>query len=155
MTPSLGTLIGLPILLLAAAAAAAAGVLLWRYRHRASRTDRPTVTALALGAYALTAALLIGTAIGMWPYSGEYHSWRDTTGTVQALDARLVSAGDSSMNQRFVVTFTDGRQRACDDTRCATVKPGDRLTLKCKRAYQWGSTPGWDCNWVGNARRRA
>jgi hypothetical protein len=153
MTPSLGTMVGLPILLLAALAAVIVGVLLWRYRHRAVDDDNEVfVIASAFGCWVLAAGFLIGTAIGMWPYSSEYHVWRTTTGTVKTMDSRMVSAGDNGMEQRFVVTFADGRQRACDDTRCTTVKPGDVLTLKCKRHYQWGGTPGWDCNWVGNER---
>lgn len=152
MTPSLGTIIALPVLLLLAAISGVAGLLLWRYRRRADEFDRPVVIGGAAGAWVLAACLLAGTAIGMWPYKAEYHAWQTTSGTVKTIDARMVAAGDAGMEQRFVVTYTDGRQRACDDTRCATVKPGDTLTLKCKRAYQWGATPGWDCNWVGNRR---
>lgn len=150
MTISLGTAVGLPITLLLAVAAAVIAVLLWRwYRRTDDDIDRPIILGGAIVATAAAAALVGGAAIGMWPYEGEYHSWKTTHGTVQAVDSRLVKDGDHGMNQRFVVTFTDGRQRACDDTRCSSVKAGDLLTLNCKRAYQWGATPGYDCNWVG------
>lgn len=153
MTPSLGTIIGLPILLILAVGSAVAGLLIWRYRLRADDFDGPFFAGFAIGAWVLAAVLAIGTAIGMWPYKAEYHAWRTTSGTVKAMDSRLVASGDKgAMTQRFVVTYTDGRQRACDDTRCATVKPGDVLTLNCKRAYQWGATPGWDCNWLDNRK---
>jgi hypothetical protein len=151
MTPSLGTIIGLPVLLILIIAAAVTGALFWRARRGDS--DDLFWAGFAIAAWGTAACLIIGTAIGMWPYKGEYHAWSTTSGTVKAVDSRLVSAGDKGgMNQRFVVTFTDGRQRACDDTRCTTVKPGDMLTLKCKRAYQWGATPGWDCNWLDNRK---
>jgi hypothetical protein len=155
VTPSLGLIIALPALLLAANAAAVTGLWL-RRRARRVEDDFDATGLRILGTLACITALLIviGTAFGMWPYKAEYHTWRTTSGTVQAIDSRLVSNGDQGMSQRFVVTFTDGRQRACDDTRCPSVKVGDRLTLKCKRAYQWGATPGWDCNWVGVGRQR-
>lgn len=153
MTPSLGTIIGLPVLLLLAVAFVVAGVLLWRCRRNADDFDAPVLLGFAVAAWAVAVCLVIGSAVGMWPYKAEYHAWNTTSGTVKAVDSRLVAAGDEGgMNQRFVVTFTDGRQRACDDTRCSTVKPGDALTLKCKRAYQWGATPGWDCNWLDNRK---
>lgn len=152
MTPSLGTVVGLPILLLVIIAADVGGLLLWRHRSHADDMDRWLFTGGAIGCWVLAAGFLIGTAVGMWPYSGEYHAWHTTTGKVRAMDSRMVSSGDHGMEQRFVVTYADGRQRACDDTRCTTVKPGDVLTLKCKRHYQWGGTPGWDCNWVGSER---
>lgn len=149
MTPSLGTIIGLPVLLILIIAAAITGALFWRARQN---SDDPFWAGSAIAAWVTTACLIIGTAIGMWPYKAEYHAWNSASGTVKAMDARLVSTGEAGMEQRFVVTFTDGRQRACDDTRCATVKPGDVLALKCKRHYQWGATPGWDCNWLDNRK---
>lgn len=149
MTLSLGTMIGLPVTLLFALAAAVVAVFTWRWFRRTDNDiDRPIILGGAIVAAVVAVVLVGGAAIGMWPYDAEYHQWRTTHGTVQAVDSRLVKDGDHGMNQRFVVTFTDGRQRACDDTRCSSVKAGDLLTLKCKRAYQWGATPGYDCNWV-------
>lgn len=154
MTPSLGIIIGLPIAgLITLACLIAAAV----FFSAGRRTDYdPTELYLGAAGCVVGALIVAGiTGVAMWPWAGEYHSWRTTSGTVARIDSRLISAGENAgMNQRFVVTFTDNRQRACDDTRCSTVKIGDRLTLKCKRAYQWGSTPGYDCNWVGNQRPR-
>jgi hypothetical protein len=91
--------------------------------------------------------VIAATACLMWPYAGEYHQWRETRGTVEVIDSRLVGANKST-TERFVVTFTDGRQRSCDDTRCSAVREGDELTLMCKRAWQWAGEHGYDCNFV-------
>ena len=149
MTVSTGTLIDLPIVLASALAALIGGTYLVRLRSRVDEIDAPLVFWGGIGCFVLAAGLVIGAAIGMWPYDAEYHEWRTTSGKVKETNSRLVGAGEG-MEQRFVVTFADGRQRACDDTRCSTVKAGDTLTLKCKRAYQWGATPGYDCNWISN-----
>jgi hypothetical protein len=39
----------------------------------------------------------------------------------------------------------DGGTYGCTDTRCALVEPGDYLKLACKKAWEYGSTDGWDC----------
>lgn len=152
-TWSLGTLIWLPLatLMVAACLAGIPAVLRWGGRNEIDRG--PSIFAAALSAVAAF-LILIGTAFGMWPFKAEYHQWRETTGKVRAVSSRIIPAGERSMQQRFVVEYTDGRQRACDDTRCTLVRPGDELTLMCKRAYQWGASPGWDCNW-GERRERA
>ena len=51
------------------------------------------------------------------------------------------------MEEKFVVRYEDGggQQFGCTDTRCASVKPGDTLTLACKRAWEWAATDGYDC----------
>lgn len=152
MTPALGTLIGLPIMLLSAIVSAVIGVLFWRHRQHAADADISVFTVSAICAWGIAGAFVISTALGMWPYKTEYHVWATTSGTVKTINSRLVSTGERSMEQRYVVTYTDGRQRACDDTRCTTVRPGDVLTLMCKRDYQWGATPGWDCNWLNNRK---
>lgn len=146
---SLGTLIAFPIMLVLILATAIGSVLFfWCRRNENGVVDRDFLGASAiLGAVCL--GLIIGTAYGMYPYDAEYHTWRKKSGTVGAVDSRLLGQ-EKSTTQRFVVTFTDGEQRACDDTRCATVKRGDWLSLRCKRAWQYGATPGYDCNWVGN-----
>lgn len=98
-----------------------------------------------LGAFALL--VIGGMVFGYYPYSAQYHKWQPVKGEVQNVSSRFLGDGKST-TQRFVVTFTDGRTRSCDDTRCALVKPGDTLGLYCKRSFQWASTPGWDCNYV-------
>lgn len=145
---SLGILIGLPILsvLLAALVFIFIGTRHWA--KTADDIDRPLAVGLKWGTAAAVVVTLFVAALALWPFDWQYHSWQKTTGTIQTMSKRLVSTGDKSMEERFVVQFTDGRQRACDDSRCSLLKPGMMLTLRCKRAYQWGATPGYDCNYV-------
>jgi hypothetical protein len=147
---SLGTMIGLPASILGCVVLAGCIWLAWRWVVK-SRGDEFGEHGMALGIFGLAVLSLlcaiVGIAWGMWPYDAEYHQWRETSGTVQTIDSRFVGA-DRSTTERFVVTFDDGRQRSCDDTRCAQVREGDGLTLACKRAWQWAGTHGYDCNYV-------
>ena len=150
---SLGTLIWLPICALLVAASIAGIWWAHRWLTREKAKDGPSITryvgearSVLIGLYAAVVLLVGGTALGMWPYSAEYHQWRDTSGEVQGIDSRLLNGA----TERFVVTFTDGRQRSCDDTRCAQVREGDELTLACKRAWQWSGTHGYDCNYTSH-----
>lgn len=145
--PSLGLLIGLPAGLLAMFIT---GSLALYALHRWRTEDQ-------YGGYHIVAAIagagwlgaLVITGITMWPWSYEYHSWRNVDGQVAEVSSRLISAGDKGgSNQKFVVRFTDGRVRGVQDTRAALLKPGDQLTVRCKRAWQFSGTDGWDCNWV-------
>lgn len=151
---SLGTIIWLPIAALLLIILVGVGWWLLHIWRDLNSYDRGP--ALGLGLAALGCALLLvgGTAWGMWPYSGEYHQWRTTTGTVEQIDSRIISSGDSGPTERYVVTFDDGRQRSCDDTRCAQVGEGDELTLACKRAWQWSGTHGYDCNYFAHKANR-
>lgn len=146
--PSLGIIIGLPSLgvLLAVCALAFFGFRWWA--KNSDSYDHDLAVAAKWGTLPATGIVLLIAGLAYWPYAWEYHSWQTTTGTIQTVSNRLVSTGDKSMEQRFVVAFTDGRQRACDDSRCSLLRPGMTLTLRCKRAYQWGATPGYDCNYV-------
>lgn len=152
MTPSTGLLIGLPVLILAFLVCVAGILFFWWLGRTDDRVDAYSDAGLwfvlsgLCGAGAL--AVVIGSLFGYWPYKTEYHFWKPTSGTVQTVSQRLVSNGDGGMDQRYVVLFTDGRQRSCDDTRCTLVKPGMYLRLKCIRSYQWGGTPGYNCNYV-------
>lgn len=84
---------------------------------------------------------------GFYPYHTQYHKWHTSTNTVKSISSRFLGS-DSGTTQRFVVGFGNGELRSCDDTRCALVKVGDKLTLSCKRAWQFSGTDGWDCNYV-------
>jgi hypothetical protein len=149
MTPSTGLLIGLPVLTLAALVLAAASFIGIRVACHPSTDDIDAPIWLGGGIVAGLACLsvVIGSLIGFWPYKMEYHAWYPVAGNITSVSQRLVSQG-KSMEQRYVVQFTDGRQRACDDTRCSLLKPGMYLELKCIREYQWGGTPGYSCNFV-------
>ena len=152
---SLGILIGLPLVVLLLIGLTVAFVLFRRAAKSADDMDRGLFLGFKWGSFAVAVIVLIIVGFAFWPYQWDYHSWQKTSGTIQSISKRLVSTGDKGMEERFVVQFTDGRQRACDDSRCSLLKPGMVLTLRCKRAYQWGATPGYDCNYVdaqGGAR---
>ena len=140
---SLGTLIGLPVMILCALlliAGAFLGAAVPGYSNR-----------LRIGwgiAAAIGTALVcgIGIFIGMYPLSGEYHHWQTISGTVDSTNSRFL-AKSKGTDQKFVVTFEGSDQQyGCNDTRCATVRKGDQLSITCKRVNQWFGTDGYDCN---------
>lgn len=152
---SLETLIWMPVAALLTLVCVVAAVLFlmgWRRERKSDRSYSDAGLFLGSGIVAIVCALMIvgGTAWGMWPYEAEYHQWRETSGVVQDIDSRLLSSSDSGPTERFVVTFEDGEQRSCDDTRCAQVSKGDKLTLACKRRWQWTGTHGYDCNYTSH-----
>lgn len=138
---SLGTLIWLPTCVIIVALLSLFAI--WLRRNDEAPFD--------IVVWVFAAAVVGGTLspVGMYPYRAEYHQWRDVSGTVQTIDKRLVSDGDS-MQEKFVVVFADsgGAQFGCDDTRCAAVAGGDALKLSCKRVWQYTGTDGYDCRFV-------
>lgn len=152
-TPSMGMLIGLPIaalLLLACLVAALYGVGLQRSTDTYAASDGRLLTLAAGGA--ATVVILIAAA-SFYPFKHDYHFWVDKGGTVTEVSKRLVPAGDSGMQEKFVFTI-DGRPYAVLDTRAALVKPGDKVRIRCKRVHEWGTPQaanGWDCKWAGVA----
>lgn len=146
--PSLGIIIGLPVVGLAFIVCAIGFFVFRWWAKNGDSYDHGIAVASKWGTIPVAVSVLVIAAFAYWPFKWEYHSWQKTTGTIQTISKRLVSTGDKSMEERFVVQFTDGRQRSCDDSRCSLLRPGMTLTLRCKRAYQWGSTPGYDCNYV-------
>lgn len=157
MTPSLGVLIGLPaaaLLTLVGIGFVIAGVRL-RAKRGTWRTEGPFADFPAWGIAATgvvtVLATLITTGITMWPWSAEYHEWQTVSGTITNINSRLLASDTQGggSTQRFVVQFGgDSNQYSCDDTRCALLHKGDRLTLSCKRAWQYTGTPGYDCNYI-------
>lgn len=153
---SLGVLIGLPIAGLIALALLVALVLAtgawWSGRDSVDGNDVPISAPLGVFAALLVTVLLTGWF--MWPWSTEYHRWHTTTGTVTAVSSRFLASDTSGggSTQRFVVELKGLGERACDDTRCALVKPGDHLTLSCKRAWQYAGEHGYDCAYVEDHR---
>lgn len=90
-------------------------------------------------------------AIAFYPYDMQYHRYKPVTGTVEESTARMLASGDGGSTQQFAVRFVGSPQvYRCDDTRCALVKPGDRLSLNCIRDYEYASTSGWRCRFVGS-----
>lgn len=148
---SLGVLVGGPIavvLILIGLAVVAFGI-------AEQRTSRDGVGLMVGGSLWAGLIVLICALpmVGYYPYSAEYHQWRDVTGTVQQIDKRLISSGDS-MEDKFVIRFGDGQQFSCDDTRCAQVAEGDDVTLSCKRAWQYTGTDGYNCRFVSSEAGR-
>lgn len=145
---SLGVLIGLPIAAVVFVALVVTAFLLLRwYSH--NRADFDSGVARVLGWVAVVGAfaVLVVTAVSMYPWRSDYHRWQTKSGTVAQVSSRLLSA-DKSVEQKFVVQFTDGGEFGCSDTRCSLIKPGDRLSLSCKRTWQFSGRDGWDCNYV-------
>jgi len=142
---SLGVRIGLPILLLLLAA----GITIWiwvgrleGYEADFNRRAFRWISGIGIG---LT--VVIG-AVSFYPYKAEYHQWQPVSGTVAKVDKRLIGNG-KGMEEKFVVVFVgSGQQYGCNDTRCASVRPGDSLTITCKRTWQFAGTDGYDCNFV-------
>lgn len=144
-TWSLGVLIGLPVATLAVALLVGVIVYGARFANRSSWSGWSDRRLLLTWTPALLAMLLIGLTAAYYPWSGEYHQYRNVSGTVASIDSRLLKDAET----KFVVRF-DGSsmQFGCDDTRCAQVKEGDSLTLSCKRAWQYTGTDGYDCRFV-------
>lgn len=145
---SLGTLIGLPvsILLVVATLGIAVALIGWGYDF-----DLRVMGAFVL-ILGIAGAAMIASPWGMYPYKGEYHQWREVSGTVDQIDKRLISSG-GKMEDKFVIRFEGSDlQFGCDDTRCAQVKPDDDLTLSCKRAWQYTGTDGYDCRFTSTTR---
>jgi hypothetical protein len=101
----------------------------------------------------LTALVIIGCwwIFSAFTTSGDYHAWNEKSGTVEQISKRIVPAGDKGIQERFVFRFADkGGLYGVDDTRASLVRRGDRVSLKCKKDYQWGvprEAHGWACRW--------
>lgn len=118
-------------------------VLIALARHHAEDVEEMIMFGMlpALGALALIVAPLFG----YYPYDGDYHRLQSAIGVVKTVDTRFLAA-----SQYVVVTYDTGLVVRCDDSRCATVRPGDSLRLLCTKEHQFGSplaADGWGCRW--------
>ena len=142
-TWSQGTIFGVPGFIVAALVCV--GVLLYGVFF----ADRDImVLPIVLGACGLAIAVIVFMT-AYWPFDSSYHKWYTVAGVVKSIDSRQAE-GDSASFTRMVITYAGGEQYGCDDTRCAAVRPGDLLTLRCKREWQYEGTPGYLCNFVAN-----
>lgn len=92
--------------------------------------------------------ILVGvTVVAYWPFDMEFHRFYKVEGTVTDIGKRQIAQDGGGMSERYVFNF-NGQLFGVDDTRAAVVKPGDRVTIKCKRDYVWNSESGWVCRWV-------
>lgn len=143
---SLGTLIAFPIGVLFTLLLVAAVVFAAYKRNNCDRFDKDGFTMLlAFSSIALLFAA-VATAGLMFPYNSEFHQWRHVSGTVDKVSSRVISTGDSSISQRFVVVI-DGRAFGVDDTRAALLEKGDHVDLACKKEWQYAADSGWGCRW--------
>lgn len=135
-------------------AAVVAGVLLLRWaRRNAYSFDEGTARALGWGALGFAVLVVIGTAVSTFPWEREYHRFEPKVGEVQVIDKRLVAQG-GGMQEKIVVRFADlPGQWGCEDTRCALVKPGDMLALRCIKRWDYSATDGYDCRFVAHEGR--
>lgn len=140
VTWSLGVLVWLPIAILITVALAVLFVLSLRW-------DDYEATIVRWGVGGVLVCFVIGNLVFFYPYSAEYHRYQPITGEIDLVAKRIV--GGDSISEKFVVRYKNGEERGCLDTRCALLKPGDTLTLKCKRVWQYTGTDGWDCTYVG------
>jgi hypothetical protein len=144
----------LGLVLLGCLIAAAAGLI-----HAQTGTDSGgpyRMSDKAVGLWWVAGAVIVALlTAGLWWWSmafttsGDYHAWNVKEGIVEKVAKRLVAAGDSGMQERYVVTI-DGQPYGIDDTRAALVEPGDQVSLRCKKDYQWGvprDAHGWACRW--------
>lgn len=148
---SLGTLIWLPVLVVIVAALVVAAV--WLHRHSWDELDRAPARLVKWSCVA-TAVIIMGVTAspaGMWPYDKEYHAWWTVHGTVTSVDKRLISDSDNGISERYVLGVA-GQPFGVDDTRAATARVGDTVTLSCKREWQYAASSGWACRWQGLAR---
>lgn len=83
-----------------------------------------------------------------FPFEKKYHAWMPVDGTVLQVDKRLLSDGEG-MSEKIVVIYEGSTlQYGCEDTRCASVRPGDYLALKCITDWDFQGADGRDCRFV-------
>lgn len=102
---------------------------------------------LLLAGVAIAITLII-TGFVDFPFSAAYHEYVPVSGTVQSVESRLIAIGEQGggTTQVFPVQIR-GTTYKCDDTRCAQLKTGSKVTLLCIREWEFNGTPGYECNW--------
>lgn len=130
------------------------GVLVFKYWQRNTDDfDRPMFCAMWVVCALGVVACVVGLWWGMYPWKADYHQWRPISGVVATADSRLLGNGQGGMEDKFVVTFEGNPQQyGVLDTRAATVRPGDLLTITCVKRWQWSGTHGFDCNFIDLTR---
>lgn len=113
--------------------------------------DRYEGTKIRVYSVLLALAGLAGLIVVLFPFSGDYLSYRNETGRVSAVSSRFLSSGSGSsatVNQRYAVSILGKGTYGCDDTRCSLIKANDTVTLSCEKEWQWHGNPGWVCSFV-------
>lgn len=139
----LSFLIGAPIIVLALVVGVA--LLVIARPKIEDQFDRNVFTGFTVGIAVCIAAPTF--FLTSFPVSAEYLQWRPVDGTVQEIDKRLIG-GDGGMSERYVVSIEGySVPFSIDDTRAATLREGDQVSLMCTREWQWASNPGYACRW--------
>jgi len=121
----------------------------WSWQADHDTYDPQFYVVLSRGAIWLAILTPILAAAFTFPWEKQYHYWDDKAGVVAEIEARLLKDGDG-MSEKYAVRFEGSTQEyGCEDTRCSLVKPGDTLTLRCIRVWEYSGTDGWDCAYVG------
>jgi hypothetical protein len=149
MSTSLGFIVGIIVASVLWLAFVGALWLAVRWRRTADRYDRSMANVCVVASVVAIVATVGITAAALYPYDMQYHQWRSVSGTVAQVDVRMQSDG-SATSQNYAVRLTDGQTYRCDDTRCSLLKPGDTVSLKCIREWQYASTSGWGCRFVSS-----
>lgn len=143
MAWKLSFLIGVPSIALVLVIAIVLTVLIRRW------ADDGDVALLGIGGTWLFALFIAVPVFFMtaFPVNAEYLQWRPVDGTIQSIDKRLIG-GDGGMSERYVVSI-DGYDvpYSIDDTRAATLREGDDVSLMCTREWQWAAVDGYACRW--------
>lgn len=141
----LSFLIGTPLFVLTFLVGAVIIVIAWR-KFDNDETDLKLI--ITGGTVGVALCILIPLfATTMFPLKAEYLQWRPVAGQVESIDKRLIG-GEGGMSERYVVRV-DGYDvpYSIDDTRAATLREGDDVSLMCTREWQWASNPGYACRW--------
>jgi hypothetical protein len=149
-TWSFGFIIGLIVVAVLLAICGIVALVGLAWRTHADSYDKGAALATAIGGF-VAAVLVAGvTACATFPWESAYHRYEPKVGEVQAIDKRLVPSGEG-MEEKMVVRFANvPGQWGCEDTRCALVKPGDNLALRCIKRWDYSATDGYDCRFVAH-----
>lgn len=145
---SLGVLVGVPVCILIVIV----GLVCAGFLFSDGEPGMGVVAIVCVVAFIIAAL----SPLGYYPLDAEYHQWRKVSGVVEDSGSRLLPSSDGkATEQKIVVRFAGSDlDFGCQDTRCALIKKGDTLDLKCKRAWQYQSVSGYDCRFIGRVAVR-
>lgn len=114
-------------------------------QKRKNRKTALIAVGVTLGVWAILAGI---TACALYPFEAAYHRWAPVSGTVAEAGAYLVGA-DDKFHQVAVITLEGvAGELRCEDSRCALLEPGDRVTLRCVKDWSYAATDGRQCSWI-------
>ena len=149
----LGVYVGLPILALLVAVCVAVAVAAGRLHRKDTNHEFTEEFRWIRNGFAVAApVVLVLGALCWYPFTParEFHAWNKVAGPVASISNRFLGDGNGSMSQRIVVRFAGSNGLyGCDDSRCTSLKAGDRVALLCKREWQFRGQSGWECKWDG------